>query len=131
MRFSYASVTQNSLRGSKKLNALKKTSTQTIPLVNGSENEAFSADKKRNTVCMYIMLDDIFLADNNNHDYDKLNSKNNTVSIVANVDQYSPSQMVSEEAISCAVKFLSQPKKQNYLEKSSPSAMDCLSEVRK
>ncbi|KRY33868.1 MAGUK p55 subfamily member 5 [Trichinella spiralis] len=100
---------RNSLRGSKKLNALKKTSTQTIPLVN--------------------VLDDIFLADNNNHDYDKLNSKNNTVSIVANVDQYSPSQMVSEEAISCAVKFLSQPEKQNYLEKSSPSAMDCLSEV--
>ncbi|KRX21674.1 MAGUK p55 subfamily member 5 [Trichinella nelsoni] len=100
---------RNSLRGSKKLNALKKTSTQTIPLVN--------------------VLDDIFLVDNNNHDYDKLNSKNNTVSIVANVDQYSPSQMVSEEAISCAVKFLSQSEKQNYLGKSSPSAMDCLSEV--
>ncbi|OUC43649.1 FHA domain protein [Trichinella nativa] len=116
---------KNSLRGSKKLNALKKTSTQTIPLVNGSENEAFSADKKRNTV----LLDDIFLVDNNNHDQDKLNSKNNTVSIVANVDQYSPSQMVSEEAISCAVKFLSQPEKQNYLGKSSPSAMDCLSEI--
>ncbi|KAL1240362.1 Protein PALS1 [Trichinella pseudospiralis] len=115
---------RNSLRGSKKLNALKKTSTQTIPLVNGSENEAFSADKKRNTV----LLDDIFLVDNNNHDYDKLNSKN-TVSSVANVDQYSPSQMVSEEAISCAVKFLSQPEKQNYFGKISPNAMDCLSEV--
>ncbi|KRZ77062.1 MAGUK p55 subfamily member 5 [Trichinella papuae] len=99
---------RNSLRGSKKLNALKKTSTQTIPLVN--------------------VLDDIFLVDNNNHDYDKLNSKN-TASSVANVDQYSPSQMVSEEAISCAVKFLSQPEKQNYFGKISPNAMDCLSEV--
>ncbi|KRZ62390.1 MAGUK p55 subfamily member 5 [Trichinella nativa] len=110
---------RNSLRGSKKLNALKKTSTQTIPLVNGSENEAFSADKKRNTCWMTFSSLTII-----------------TMTMISLIRRTILSRLwLMSTSIHLHKWFLKklsvarQPEKQNYLGKSSPSAMDCLSEI--
>ncbi|KRY85250.1 MAGUK p55 subfamily member 5 [Trichinella pseudospiralis] len=109
---------RNSLRGSKKLNALKKTSTQTIPLVNGSENEAFSADKKRNTCWMtFSSLTTI------------------TMTMISLIRRTLSRLWLMSTSIHLHKWFLKklsvarQPEKQNYFGKISPNAMDCLSEV--